>query len=225
MTARGAGERVSLADVAPFEEHARDMEESPFTPILRRCASSVPGALAVSFFDAEGETVDYCSTLPPFDAKVMGASIRVLREQITRDWMGPIGAITIQADELAFVVHHVGEGYDVALVARSTFGEVPPLACEALAFAAHELRIEAEIPHEAWDAEHLAVEVRASRAWGYAPSAFVEGNRRRAVTNVLGRWMEDTADGVRIVCFRVRSDEGEEVTLGHDVESGRWDRR
>src|SRR5690606_15449959 len=82
---RSASERRRVSP--PIErswarESPRDQAESAFTPILRRLLHRTTGVLAVCFVDDEGETVDYCAALAPYDVKVTGAHIRVIMGEL-----------------------------------------------------------------------------------------------------------------------------------------------
>ena len=59
-------------------ETPRDMEETAFTPLLRRYIMSLLEVQAVVFVDDEGETVDYATRIPIYDAKVIAAQFHVL---------------------------------------------------------------------------------------------------------------------------------------------------
>jgi hypothetical protein len=65
--------------------------------------------------------------------------------------------------------------------------------------------------------------VRSAIGWEYAPAAFSEGGIRVAVSDVLGRWTEPSGvQGDDIVCFRVRTQDGQELTLVHDPGGDGW---
>ena len=48
----------------------RDQVPTVFAAALRRLVRAVPGALAASFCDLEGECIDYWGDLDPFEIKV-----------------------------------------------------------------------------------------------------------------------------------------------------------
>jgi hypothetical protein len=86
-----------------------------------------------------------------------------------------------------------------------------------------EFRGEAGIETPPWDAARgIEVKVRSAVGWAYAPTAFNEGGLTVAVTDVLGRWTEAGETGDEVVCFRVRTQEGQELTLVHDPGVDGW---
>jgi len=64
--------------------------------------------------------------------------------------------------------------------------------------------------------------VREAVGWAYAPAAFSDQGVRVFVSDVLGRWTEAVGNGDEIVCFRVRTEEGQELTLVHDPRLDGW---
>ncbi len=88
-----------------------------------------------------------------------------------------------------------------------------------------ELRREAGIAVPDWEpvVDAVRVEVREAVGWPYAPTAFHDEDQRVGIAAVLGRWNEGTGTRSRI-CFRVRTDDGEELTLVHDRVVDRWER-
>lgn len=208
-------------------ESPRDQAESAFTPILRRLLHRTTGVLAVCFVDDEGETVDYCAALAPYDVKVTGAHLRVI--------MGDLGARLERAGGGAsWLLHVSGDGRD--LLARRVSEEyllvvltkprgVTRRLLGGVEQAVAELRREAGIAAPAWEpsASTVRVEVRDAVGWPYAPAAFHDEGQRVPVADVLGRWTEGTGPRARI-CFRVRTEDGQELTLVHDRAQGRWER-
>jgi hypothetical protein len=76
-----------------------------------------------------------------------------------------------------------------------------------------------------WDPapRSLEVIVRGAVGWPYAPAAFSQEGVRVFISDVLGRWTEDGgAQGDELVCFRVRTEEGQELTLVHDPAGDGW---
>lgn len=212
-------------DESTAGEHARDQDTTDFTPALRRCLADVPGALAASFFDCQGESIDYCSAVDPFEAKIIGATLRVLLEDLHRPATGRVRAMTLVFSGRTYVVRNVSEGYDIALAAK-TADEIDARATEALTRAMYQVRNDSGLTPPPGELRDLAVDVRRSSAWGYAPSAFIENGQLREVSSVLGRWQEGGGElDPPLVCFRVRTTQGEELTLTHDVVSGSWERR
>lgn len=212
-------------------ELPRDLMPSSFTPILRRLWRSAKGVLAVSFVDHDGECVDYCSSIDPFEAKVAGAHMRIVMVETATSLAkldhGRVQVVHIVGERRELIAARVSAEYTLVTVLSE--GGAVRAVMEALEQAVVELRAEAGI-----EASILApipgdlfqVETRAARGWPYAPSAIVEGKSRTAIAAVLGRWLEGgTVTGGDLVCFRVRTDGGEELTLAHDAKSGRWMRR
>jgi hypothetical protein len=95
---------------------------------------------------------------------------------------------------------------------------------DAAAVASHEFREEVGLLAPAWEArERPSVRVRASAGWEYAPVGFALGDMRYAIAAVLGRWTEPARLGEPTwVCFRVRTQDGEELTLAHDEHTDAW---
>ena len=201
-------------------ESARDQDESAFTPILRRLLYRTTGVLSVSFVDPEGECVDYCAALSPFDAKIAGAQMLVtmtdLVTRLAKLDAGQSYLLVVQGGARDLVVRRVSEQYLLVVVLK-------PRALTArlmggIHHAVTELRREAGIATPSWEPvlDSVRVEVRAAVGWPYAPSAFFdEGGARIAIADVMGRWSEGSGRAAR-VCFRVRTRTGEELTLVHD---------
>jgi predicted regulator of Ras-like GTPase activity (Roadblock/LC7/MglB family) len=210
------------------KEAPRDQDESAFTAILRRVLYRTTGVLAVSFVDGEGECVDYCSALPPFDAKVAGAHLLVvvseLAERMRTLDAGQSWLLHVHGQRRDLVARRVSDEYLLVVVlkprafTRRLMGGIEQ--------AVTELRREAGIDVPEWEPvlDSVRVEVRDAVGWPYAPAAFVdEGGRRVAIGDVLGRWMEGTGRRSRVF-FRVRTEEGQELTLVHDRATDRWER-
>jgi hypothetical protein len=64
---------VSLEKRPPRSPAQRDMEATPFTPILDRVIAHVPGAYGAVLVDSEGETVDYAGLVVPYEIRVAAA--------------------------------------------------------------------------------------------------------------------------------------------------------
>ncbi|HJL16761.1 MAG TPA: hypothetical protein RMH99_13950 [Sandaracinaceae bacterium LLY-WYZ-13_1] len=209
-------------------EAPRDQDESAFTPILRRLLYRATGILAVCFVDFEGECVDYCSALSPFDTKVAGAQMRVtvseLIERMAKLDAGHAWLLQVHAQHRDFVVRHVDDEFLLVAVlkpralTRRLMGGIEQTVTE--------LRREAGLDVPAWEPvlDSVRVEVREAVGWPYAPAAYVdEGGRRVPIADVLGRWLEGTGRRSRVF-FRVRTEAGEEITLVHDRSHDRWER-
>ncbi|MFW5924899.1 MAG: hypothetical protein ACOC9O_01045 [Myxococcota bacterium] len=208
-------------------ESPRDQEESAFTSVLRRLWESSPGILAACFVDDEGECVDYCSTVDPFDAKVSGAYMRVVVDvvggAVPRLGGGEMHALEAYGLERDLVARRVDPQYLLVVVAD--VGAVDSRVLDQIEAAVADLRHEAGVEVPGWDpqAAPLEVELREAVGWQYAPAAFLERGRRIVVSDVIGMWIESGgAAGGELSCFRVRTEEGVELTLAHDSERGRW---
>jgi hypothetical protein len=88
-----------------------------------------------------------------------------------------------------------------------------------------ELRDESGIGVPSWEpsVDSVIVEVREAIGWPYAPAAFHDRGKRIGIADVLGRWIEGAGSAGRL-CFRVRTETGEELTLVHDRAFDRWER-
>jgi hypothetical protein len=207
-------------------EAERDLLETAFTPILRRIWSSFPLALAAVFVDLEGECIDYVSSLDPFEAKVSGAHAQMLVDRLraSRKKLGleePV-VLTITGAVRELWARRVSDECLLVLVALP--GGEPSQILGLLSRASREFRTEVGTPPPAWEpsANVFEVVVRDAVGWKYAPAAFSDQGVRVFVSDVLGRWTEAVANGEEIVCFRVRTEEGQELTLVHDPRLDGW---
>lgn len=221
------GRRGSARPPGSAGESTRDQGESVFTPILRAVRAAVPSVLAAAFVDVEGECIDYVSSLDPYDAKVSAAHLLVLMDRLrvarARLGLSEAVAIEIAGAERELWGRRVSDEHVLAAVLAPGFDRVQLRA--ALARAASEFREEVAIDAPAWEpsADPLDVRVRASPNWSYAPDSFRQDGNRIAIADVLGRWTEmapGRAEG--LVCFRVRTEDGQEVTLVHDPDVEDW---
>lgn len=213
-------------------ESLRDMEESAFTPILRSLLGSTPGIQAVVFVDGQGECIDYCSMLPPFDAKVIAATMQVALTHVrSTSWAraGEPWFLHVHGDERDMLVRRVGDEYAIVVVTRST--GLSSLLEESVERAVRELRVEGGMSAPAWEprTDRIRVEIRLSTTgWAYAPKAYwVKGNRV-PIADVIGRWVETegSTDGSKdAICFMVRTEKGHELTLVHLVSEDSWELR
>jgi len=207
-------------------EAARDQAENVFTAILRRMYSAVPALLSVVFVDVEGECIDYVAAIDPYDAKVCAAHMHMLLESLRRARLMPCAgaalALEVVTAEREVWVRRIGEDY--ALVALLAHGFDRSELRDAMARAGREFRAEVGIAPPSWeDRERLSVRLRASAGWTYAPEGFSVDGERHAIAAVLGRWTEQPRpDAPPLVCFRVRTQEGQELTLAHDELSEAW---
>jgi hypothetical protein len=207
-------------------EAERDQLESSFTPILRRMWDATPALLSAAFVDFEGECIDYVSALSPFEAKVCGAHARVLMDNLgaARCKLGltePV-LLLIGAAERELWARRVSDEYLLTAVLQpgTDHGQVAAM----LASAGREFRDEVGVPTPPWEPRSVGLEVivRAAVGWPYAPAAYSQEGVRIRVTDVLGRWVEPSERGDELVCFRVRTEEGQELTLVHDPDGDGW---
>jgi predicted regulator of Ras-like GTPase activity (Roadblock/LC7/MglB family) len=211
------------------QEAERDQEESPFTEALRRVWLASPGVIAAVFVDDEGECVDYCSGVDPYDAKVTGAHMRFVVDVVGRAVPllggGEMHALEVYGGDREIVARRVDGQYLLVVLAQATTFDVKVL--DQVEAAVADLRSEASLEVPPWDPQSspLEVELRGAVGWDYAPSAFLERGRRIRVADVLGRWAEPGgAAGGELSCFRVRTEGGVELTLVHDLSRDRWTR-
>lgn len=209
------------------DEARRDQAESAFTPLLRWLASAEPEVRAVTFVDQEGECVDYCSALDPFDAKVAGAHmqalVRVVRHATEVLGTGEPYAFEVYCADHELLARRVDEHYTLVVVVAG--GGTNQRLLEAIERALSALRTEAILEAPVWDphAGPLEVHVRPAVGWSYAPIAFRQGERYCPIADVLGRWTEPGGPvGGQLECFRVRTPAGVELTLVYDPSQERW---
>lgn len=208
-------------------EAPRDTAESAFTPILRRLWDQLPSLVSAAFVDVEGECIDYISREEPFHAKVSAAHMHMLLEGVSAAWLRrgrghPFG-LEIEAERRATCVRRIGDEYMLVVVLEA--GGDPTDREDAILLACAEFRLEVGLNPPPWDAvqQRLSVRVRAATGWMYAPQGYSDGGVRVTITDVLGRWTEPGgAMGDELVCFRVRTEQGRELTLVHDPDGNGW---
>jgi hypothetical protein len=209
-------------------EARRDQGESAFTPILRRLFEQVPALLGATFVDAEGECIDYVSAMEPYEAKVAAAHMHMLMSLVrdaprTTARAGESFALEVATPEREVWVRCIGDDYLLVAIMLPDF--VRAQLRDALITASTEFRAEVGIQTPRWEMIHqrLSVRVRAATGWQYAPATYSAGGVRVAIADVLGRCTEQTDDAAaERVCFRVRTQEGQELTLVHEPEAKTW---
>lgn len=207
-------------------EAVRDQSETTFTPMLRRAYEATPSALAFAFVDQEGECIDYVSAIDPFEIKVCAAHAFVLIDALhgrqAKLRMKHPFALEIATDSRYLWARRMCADY-VAVAVVAPDADRTKLE-GILAELSREFRGEAGIETPPWDASRgIEVVIRSAVGWAYAPAAFNEGGLRVAVSDVLGRWTEPGGvNGDEVVCFRVRTQEGQELTLVHDPGVDGW---
>ncbi|MCS6798526.1 MAG: hypothetical protein NZ898_08345 [Myxococcota bacterium] len=206
---------------APREEH-----ETGFTRILRALWRSDARALAACYVDADGECIDYCSSLDPFDAKVAGAALVVpwvqLLRRAPRLGGGRPRMLRVRGERREAWLRAVTDETVLVLLRQVDPGETPSVddrLARWLDRTARLLRHEARWPVPTWEPrDGLRVELRSAVGWPHAPVAFEEHGVRVLVSDVLGRWVEEDW----LECFRVRTAEGLELTLEHETWTDHW---
>lgn len=211
-------------------EAERDQDSTAFTPILRRVWSSTPSVLAVAFADTQGECIDYASSLDPFDAKVSAAHGSIIVSSLLQSAAKLGGGVPISlelsADLRELWARRVSDEY-VLVVVTEALADREPIR-DAMLRAVAELRAEAGIPVPGWDQPPigLRVETRAAVGWAYAPAAYEQDGVRTSIAAVIGRWLETgDAEATERVCFLVRTERDEELTLVHDPLLEEWNLR
>jgi predicted regulator of Ras-like GTPase activity (Roadblock/LC7/MglB family) len=208
-------------------EAPRDQAESEFTGILRRLADGAPEFLAAAFVDVEGECIDYVSRIDPYDAKVTAAHMHMVLGSLSgsRDKLG-LGepfALEISADEREIWVQRVSGDYVLVVVLAPGFDRSELRAAIACANTEFRAAVGLDMPQWEGSGRRLSVRVRAATGWTYAPQTFSLAGAQITISDVLGRWTESTGlRGDELVCFRVRTDAGQELTLVHDPEGNGW---
>lgn len=207
-------------------EAERDQDESTFTTILRRLFHTTGSIEATIFVDEEGECIDYCSAVDPFEIKVIGAHLALLAKKLRhgteRLSAGEVQSLEIFADERDYILRLVSDHYAVIVVVFP--GCIESELTNALERCVVELRTEAGIRVPHWDPNaRLDVQFRASSVWGVAPTSFGHDDGLTLIQDVIGRWEElNDALGNHLVCFRVRTTENLELTLIHDLHLDVW---
>lgn len=207
-------------------EMEREELETAFTPILRKLRESTPRLLCAAFVDMEGECVDYVTRIDPFEAKVAGAHMLVLVSQLCEQHakLGLAEPILMEiiGEERELWGRRVSDEYLLVTVLLPGVDRAEVRA--ELTAAGRAFRQEADLPVPSWEPSgRIEVVVRSAVGWNYAPASFNDGGIKVTIADVLGRWSE-TGDvaGEEIVCFRVRTEDGQELTLVHDPMADGW---
>ncbi len=206
-------------------EAPRDMNETAFTHILRRLWKRSPGILAVVFVDSEGEAVDYCCSVDPYEAKVLGAQMGFTTGQLNlavqKLGFGELHEVIVGSSVRGLTVRRVTDEYSLAVSTVAT--EDDHVVSMAIERCVDDLRREAHLDTPLWEPrpKPLEVYVREAVGWKYAPALFCEAEAEwREVETVLGRWQDQDFDD--LTCFRIRTRDGDELTLAHDTKFDRW---
>jgi predicted regulator of Ras-like GTPase activity (Roadblock/LC7/MglB family) len=208
------------------QEAPRDLAESAFTPILRRLWDRTPALLSAAFVDVEGECIDYVSRVDPYEAKVCAAHMHnllgVLGGSRHKLDVGEPFGLEISGEEREIWAQRVTQEYVLVVVLAHGFDRSE--LRDAISFANSEFRHEVGLGSPSWEnGRRLSVRVRAATGWTYAPENFTDSGVRVTITDVLGRWTETAGlTDEELVCFRVRTDEGQELTRVHDPDGNGW---
>jgi hypothetical protein len=105
-------------------------DKTSFYPILETLLKSVPGAYSAIFCDDEGESIEFCGPMSPYDIKIAGAYSTVIIQQLRRT--GP-RTIAISCSNLTMTIHEI-KGYTLTLILeRRTFSAALESAIEKAA--------------------------------------------------------------------------------------------
>jgi len=105
-------------------------DKTSFYPILESLLNSVPGAHSAIFCDEEGESIEYCGAMNPYDIKIAGAYSTVIL-QLLRGRQSPTPrTIAISCSSLTMTIHEI-KGYTLTLILnRRTFSAALESAIE-----------------------------------------------------------------------------------------------
>ena len=102
---------------------ARDVDATPFTPILEALLSRAPGADGVALVDGEGETVDYAGLASPFDMRIAAAHLQIVLRHVEE--LGKLGSprsIVVRGSRKSVVIRSLPDGYALAVLLRRGAG-------------------------------------------------------------------------------------------------------
>lgn len=206
-------------------EAPRDQVETGFTPILRWLFDVEPHVAGVVFVDRDGECVDYCGGLDPFDTKVTGAHMAMvvgfIRERLHVLAAGEPISVVLSSTLRDLVVRRLDDEYTVVVIVKG--GMVDESILSGVERLVARLRAHAGLSPPWWDGRGLIVHVRDAVGWQFAPSAIEIDDRTVDIGAVLGRWEESGGlIGGTLVCFRIRTVDNREMTLAYDVGAERW---
>lgn len=200
---------------------ARDQDPSGFSPVLQSLCDSTM-ALSAALVDSEGETVDYASQLDPFETRVAAAEWGLIVRTLSGNRLlcnDDASELHFRGTRRSFTVIRLSQGYSLVV-------ETPALSMflskRAVIQAVHDVSIEAglKIP-QSW--------VALRECW-VRVIVKCDGQRRRPIAilrsgawlgvHVLGKIAREQL-GRSESGFRVRSDDGAELTLVREPLS-RW---
>lgn len=206
-------------------EAPRDQVETGFTPILRWLFDVEPHVVGLVFVDRDGECVDYCGGLDPFDTKVTGAHMAMvvgfIRERLHVLAAGEPISLVLSSTGRDLVVRRLDDEYTLVVIVKG--GMVDDSVLAGVERLVARLRRHAGLAPPWWDGRGLVVQVRDAVGWQFAPSGIVLDDQTVGIAAVLGRWEESGGlIGGTLVCFRVRTVDNREMTLAYDVGAERW---
>lgn len=101
----------------------RDVDATPFTPILADLVARVPGAYGAALVDGEGETVDYAGLAAPFDMRIAAAHLQIMLRQLEEyAALGAPSWVVVRGAQKSVVVHALPDGYALTVVLRRRAG-------------------------------------------------------------------------------------------------------
>lgn len=194
-----------------FFEAPRDTSDTGFTDVLRAFLRMTPGALAIVLVDEEGECIDYCSRLDPYDIKVLGAEYQAMLGKISElaKEQGPIEMLRIESECDETVIWLAQPDFRVIYL-----GSPGSMNAQSLTRAEVAVRlllkeakrqVEVAIPR-------AAIWVESDRETGL-PTAFYDHGERVRVEEVVGTW--ESSEGLHVLART--SDERELVFVQGDV--------
>ena len=185
----------------------RDMDATPFTPILERLITRLPGAYGAVLVDSEGETVDYAGGVVPYEIRVAAAYLQISMRQLEDvQGLGHPRFMIVRGTKRTVIARALPEAYVLGLLLRRRAGFTP-----SRAFSECERTLAREAgwtapSGRAWFAVDVTVD-RRGRPVRVEPGVPVE---------VLGTVMGLSP---REQGFRVRTSSGLELTLVREARS------
>jgi hypothetical protein len=184
------------------------MEATPFTPILDRLLSRLPGGYGAVLVDSEGETVDYAGLVVPYEIRVAAAYLQISMRQLEDiAVLGTPRFMIVRGAKRTVIARMLTDGYVLGVLLRRRAGFTA--SQRAFSEAERELAREAgwtPPSGRAWYSTEVQVD-RRGRPVRVAPDVAIE---------VLGTVMGLSP---REQGFRVRTATGLELTLIREARS------
>ena len=191
---------------------SRDMDDTPFTNILKDLVNRIPGGRGAVLVDDLGETVDYFGYAEPFDLKVAAAHWQIVLSEIAQLVAIRTRQLTIRSTKSSYIVRRLPENYALVIILSRRAGFAS--TTRALEACTVELAREAAWPmakgHH-WVAVDVTVDLKRR------PARIALRNKQQSL-EVLGTLM---GLGRRERGFRVRLETGAELNLVREP-GGRW---